>query len=84
MKKFLKSLWVYFQLYKAGFFFSSNTCRDYSEKYIGKHDTLWGFFRLNYEKDEKKEYAIVDIDFNEEKFYHVHQGDEKSLFRVDF
>lgn len=85
MKKFLKSLWVYLSLYKAGFFFSSNTNRDYPKKHIiRKNNDLWGFFRLNFEKGEKKEYAIMDIDFQENLFYHAHKGQENSLFRVDF
>ena len=76
MKKFLKHLWICLYLYKNGFFFSSLTDKDFDQK-------LCGFFRLNFERGNKKEFAIVDIDFQDNLYFHVHQGPEKDLFRVD-
>ena len=72
MKKFFKSLKIFIELYRAGFFFSEN--RDVP------------FYRFNYEKDGVFKYAIFDIDWNENKkfHYHVHGGENnKTLFRVD-
>jgi len=81
MKKFLKSLLVYLSLYKAGFFFSDNSHKE-------GDNSLWGFYRLNYEKRNVKEYAIIDIDFADNMdesllaYYHLHTN--KSIFRIDW
>lgn len=76
--KFLESLWIYLHLYKAGFFFSSNIHRNSDDH------KFWGFFRLNFFNKKFNEfpiYAIIDIDFEDEKFYHIH--DDKSIFRTN-
>ena len=82
MKKFLKHLWICMFLYESGFFFSENIHYD-QVSLESKKKVIWGFVRLNFERGEKKEYAIVDIDFQEDLFFHVHQGPEKDLFRVN-
>lgn len=81
MKKFLKSLLVYLNLYKAGFFFSDNSHKE-------NDNSKWGFYRLNYEKREVKEYSLFDIDFADNmdesllSYYHLHTY--KTIFRIDW
>jgi hypothetical protein len=60
-------------LSKMGYYFSDNIHTDKSG--------IWGFIRLNYEKNNVKEYAIIDIDFQENKYSHIHTN--KTIFRID-
>lgn len=75
MKKFLTSLRIFIELYRAGFFFSENKNAQ--------------FYRLNYEKNGMEEYGIFDIDhsiYSDGKtfYYNIHGGKENtSLFRVN-
>jgi len=75
MKKFLRSLYVFIRLYKMGYNWS------------GLFSSEGGFFRLNYLKNDQKEYAVIDIDFADKDphtFSHIHGGRENStIFRVD-
>lgn len=82
MKKFLISLYVFLKLYRMGYSWS------------GLYNSHWGFYRLNYEKNSEKEFAILDIDFNSgnepgaegiaHTFSVIHGGvGNKVLFRVD-
>ena len=77
MKKFLVSLYVFIQLYRMGYIWSGAFHRD------------WGFYRLNYEKGNIREYSLLDIDFDTNQsggnpYSHMHGGkDNSSIFRVD-
>lgn len=75
MRKFLISLYVYIQLYRMGYFWGGAFNRD------------WGFYRLNYEKKDVKEFSLLDIDFNTGEghiFSHIHGGKLNStIFRLD-
>lgn len=67
MKKFLLHMYVSFCLYRLGYNWSKLTHE--SEK--------WGFYRLNFELGERKDYAIVDVDFARDDgglhdYSHVH------------
>jgi hypothetical protein len=72
MKQFLTSLYVFIKLYMMGYSWS------------GLFDLHGGFYRLNYQNGRQEEYAIIDIDFDDEIFSHIHGGrDNTTIFRVD-
>jgi len=78
MKKLLKSFCIWFKLFRMGYNFS------------GLYDRHDGFYRLNYEKGDVKEYAILDIDFSmgngaiNHPYSHIHGGqNDVTIFRVD-
>lgn len=79
MRKFITSLYVFIRLYFMGYNWS------------GLFDLHSGFYRFNYEKNNEKEFAIMDIDFGDEKEFNnghsfsvIHGGVKNEvLFRVD-
>ena len=71
MLQFIKHLIVCAKLYKRGYYFSNND-----------HKGKWGFYRLNFEKGNSHEYAIMDIDFKKDVYSHAHRGN-KSFHRWD-
>lgn len=79
LKKFLKSLFCFLLLTKYGFYFSDNT-------HAGLGTKRWGFIRFNFDNHKIKEFAIFDVDFEDNLYYHLHGGKKKniSLFRLDF
>ena len=91
MKNLLTSIIVFIRLTKAGFFFSENIHHEILSGGGNKGGTkgLWGFYRLNYSRDGKVEYSVLDIDFTEYKNewgyrYHMHGGrQDVTIFKVE-
>lgn len=72
MKQFLRSLYIFIRLYKMGYVWS------------GLYDLHGGFYRLNYLKNGQEDYGILDVDFQDKVFSHIHGGrDNATIFRVD-
>ena len=79
MIQFLKSLKIFIELSRAGFYFSGKTNIN--------NVSHWGFYRFNF----KKNISIFDIDFDRSSissYYHIHGGGNPmtpgiTLFRID-
>lgn len=88
IQKLIVSMRIVIHLWKLGFYFSDNTHNDKYQYGLGE---VWGFYRLNWEKDGKHFYSVFDIDFAKEfsedfpKYFHMHGGkDNVTLIRVDY